>query len=289
MLHAPLTLGASRHAVRVHATATAAPADLKSTTVALPRLQFAPRGRMTREVDGVALTGTGVCCWPLPGGVVSTPPDTLWVPAFGALCSSLPGENQGGVRRGRGSRCQLPRLRRCVRTAQVFSAGQPPKQKKDVGEGLSLTPHPSRPNSTHHAGADQIVRYDPGHPSPMKPVGGLDGLAALQLGSLSVAAETINCRAAMVGVLGVVLDDRSLGQQVFSGSLISAALVIAFVTAASLAPFVAGISDADELFPNELDAYANQRLPDFWTPTAERLNGRIAAAAFALIVLQELF
>ena len=134
-----------------------------------------------------------------------------------------------------------------------------------------------------------MVRYDPGHPSPMKPVGGLDGLGALQLGSMSVAAEVINCRAAMVGLLGVVLDERSLGQQVFSGSLISAALVVAFVTAASLAPFVAGVVDADELFPNEQDPYANQRLPDFWTPTAERLNGRVAAAAFALIVLQELF
>ena len=75
MRHAPLAVRASgRHAVRVHATATAAPADLKSTTVVLPRLQFAPRGRMTREVDGVTLTGTGLCCWPLPRGVTCRPP-----------------------------------------------------------------------------------------------------------------------------------------------------------------------------------------------------------------------
>ena len=45
-----------------------------------------------------------------------------------------------------------------------------------------------------------MVRYDPGHPSPVKPVGGLDGLGALQLGTLSEAAEVINYRAAMVGL-----------------------------------------------------------------------------------------
>ena len=295
MRHAPRVALSRRHAARVHAAATAeaaAPADLTSTTISLPRLQFAPRGRMTREVDGVTLTGTGVlpaslprapqndtlcyihCCSPVQS---ATRPKPKWCPSWTRPAASA--SPSLSVRR---AKLPLPPPQRRV---------QPPKAACGwLHLGVSHAPTlPKNTTTCALPGADQVVRYDPGHPSPMKPVGGLDGLGALQLGTLSEAAEVINYRAAMVGLLGVVLDDRSLGQQVFSGSLFSAVFVVAFVTAASLAPFVAGVVDADELFPNEMNPYENERLPEFWTPAAEKLNGRVAAVAFALIALHELF
>lgn len=143
------------------------------------------------------------------------------------------------------------------------------------------------------AGSDQVVRYDPGHPTPAPPTGGLDNVAsALKLGTFSEAVEVINIRAAMVGVLGVVLEElgsgRSFWAQLFSGSLFSAIAVMGFVTVASVAPFVAGVVDGDELFPREDNPFTDERLPEFWTPTAEKVNGRLAAAGLGLLMVQEL-
>jgi hypothetical protein len=39
---------------------------------------------------------------------------------------------------------------------------------------------------------------------------------------------------------------------------------------------------------SEIDSYANERLPETWTPTAEVVNGRVAMIAMGLLLLEEL-
>jgi hypothetical protein len=41
--------------------------------------------------------------------------------------------------------------------------------------------------------------------------------------------------------------------------------------------------------PSEVDAYANERLPETWTPTAEVVNGRVAMIGMLALLGQELF
>ncbi len=97
----------------------------------------------------------------------------------------------------------------------------------------------------------------------------------------------------MVGLVGVLLTELTSGrnawQQLGSGSLVSGVLLAAAVSAASVAPLLAGAVDADKLLPREDDAYADSRLPEVWTPTAEVVNGRAAMAGFLLLLVRELF
>jgi hypothetical protein len=141
-------------------------------------------------------------------------------------------------------------------------------------------------------GKDNVVRFDAdnGVAMGMAPSGALE---ALSLGTLSLGPELVNGRAAMLGLLGVLLTEvasgRSAWQQIGSGSILTALVVAGAVSAASVAPLLTGAVSAEKLFPSELDPYADTQLPEVWTPTAERLNGRVAMAAFAVILVQELF
>ena len=101
--------------------------------------------------------------------------------------------------------------------------------------------------------------------------------------------EIINGRAAMVGfvaAMGAELTGHSVASQVFSpGGFFSALLIGAAATAASVAPVALNKVTIDECFPDESAAYTEELLPTFWTPIAEKLNGRVAMVAFTVMLI----
>ena len=98
------------------------------------------------------------------------------------------------------------------------------------------------------AGKDSIIRFDPASPAPtglnaLLSEGGFEQLAAaLRLGALSPATECINSRAAMIGFLGVFLNEiatgRSAWSQIGHGGFFSAIFLLGAVSAASVAPLL---------------------------------------------------
>ena len=111
-------------------------------------------------------------------------------------------------------------------------------------------PRPARAAEarTRRAGKDSIIRFDPASPAPtglnaLLSEGGVQQLAAaLRLGALSPATECINSRAAMVGFLGVFLNEvatgRSSWSQIGHGGFFSAIFLLGAVSAASVAPLL---------------------------------------------------
>ena len=101
--------------------------------------------------------------------------------------------------------------------------------------------------------------------------------------------EIINGRAAMVGfvaAMGAELTGHSVASQVFSaGGFFSALLIGAAATAASVAPVALNKVTIDECFPDENASYSEELLPTFWTPIAEKLNGRVAMVAFTIMLI----
>jgi hypothetical protein len=79
---------------------------------------------------------------------------------------------------------------------------------------------------------------------------------------------------------------HSVASQVFSpGGFFSALLIGAAATAASCAPVALNKVTIEECFPDENAVYADELLPTFWTPIAEKLNGRVAMVAFTLMLV----
>jgi len=101
--------------------------------------------------------------------------------------------------------------------------------------------------------------------------------------------ELINGRAAMVGfvlALGGELSGHSVREQFFSpGGFFAALFIAASVTAASLAPAALNKAPLEESFPDEVGSYSSELLPTFWTPIAEKLNGRAAMVGFTLMLI----
>lgn len=101
--------------------------------------------------------------------------------------------------------------------------------------------------------------------------------------------EIINGRAAMVGIvaaLGAELTGHSVAAQLFSpGGFLSALFIGAAATAASCAPVALNKVTIEECFPDENAVYADEPLPTFWTPIAEKLNGRVAMVAFTFMLV----
>jgi hypothetical protein len=110
-----------------------------------------------------------------------------------------------------------------------------------------------------------------------------------QVTGFQARTELINGRAAMVGIvaaLGAELTGHSVGAQLFSvGGFFSAIFVAALTTAASCAPVALNKVTIDECFPAEDASYPDGLLPTFWTPAAEKLNGRVAMIAFTVMLL----
>lgn len=91
--------------------------------------------------------------------------------------------------------------------------------------------------------------------------------------------EAINGRVAMLTVLGAAAAElatgRTLLEQAGTGAGAAAAVgLMAFVTAASLAPALAGKVPTTRVFPSTTDSYPDQQMPYFWTALAETINGR---------------
>lgn len=101
--------------------------------------------------------------------------------------------------------------------------------------------------------------------------------------------EIINGRAAMMGfvaAMGAELTGHSVASQVFSpGGFLSALVIAAAVTAGSVAPAALNKVTMEECFPNENAVYPDELLPTFWTPIAEKLNGRVAMVAFSVMLV----
>ena len=55
--------------------------------------------------------------------------------------------------------------------------------------------------------------------------------------------------------------------------------------AASVAPVALNKVTLEKCFPSETGKYADELLPTFWTPVAEKLNGRVAMVGFALALV----
>ena len=101
--------------------------------------------------------------------------------------------------------------------------------------------------------------------------------------------ELINGRAAMVGfvaAMGAELTGHSVASQVFSpAGFLSALFIGAATVAASCAPVALNKVTIDECFPSETASYPDGLLPTFWTPSAEKLNGRVAMIAFTFMLV----
>ena len=101
--------------------------------------------------------------------------------------------------------------------------------------------------------------------------------------------EIINGRAAMIGfvaAMGAEMTGHSVASQVFSfGGFTSALLIAAATTAASVAPVALNKVTIEECFPDENASYPDELLPTFWTPIAEKLNGRVAMVGFTLMLI----
>ena len=90
----------------------------------------------------------------------------------------------------------------------------------------------------------------------------------------------------IVAALGAELTGHSVGARLFSvGGFFSAIFVAALTTAASCAPVALNKVTIDECFPAEDASYPDGLLPTFWTPAAEKLNGRVAMIAFTVMLL----
>ena len=100
--------------------------------------------------------------------------------------------------------------------------------------------------------------------------------------------ELINGRAAMVGfiaAMGPELTGHSVASQVFSpAGFLSALFIGAATVAASCAPVALNKVTIDECFPTEGASYPDGLLPTFWTPAAEKVNGRVAMIAFTFML-----
>ena len=101
--------------------------------------------------------------------------------------------------------------------------------------------------------------------------------------------ELINGRAAMVGfiaAMGPELTGHSVASQVFSpAGFLSALFIGAATVAASCAPVALNKVTIDECFPTEGASYPDGLLPTFWTPAAEKVNGRVAMIAFTFMLV----
>ena len=101
--------------------------------------------------------------------------------------------------------------------------------------------------------------------------------------------ELINGRAAMVGfiaAMGPELTGHSVASQVFPGGLPLRALHrCRYRRAASCAPVALNKVTIDECFPTEGASYPDGLLPTFWTPAAEKVNGRVAMIAFTFMLV----
>lgn len=110
----------------------------------------------------------------------------------------------------------------------------------------------------------------------------------------SAGAEIINCRAAMVGYLGVLAVELASHQpalaQLASPAGAAAAAAVGLLTlAASIAPAVAGKVPASQVILLESDSFPGRPLPYIWHPLAEKLNGRVAMVGLVGLILVETF
>jgi len=131
-------------------------------------------------------------------------------------------------------------------------------------------------------GEDARIRID--LQSPSAPAAGgaisVDALAAVLRGD-QPAAEVTNCRAAMVGFLGIALTEVATGrsglEQLGSAGGVAAAVALSALTlAASVAPALAGAVPLARVFPDDNDPHADRRLPYYFSSLAEKVNGRAA-------------
>lgn len=145
-------------------------------------------------------------------------------------------------------------------------------------------------------GKDQIIRFDLANATrtgiPTVPQSEVSKVLGNPFGT--VGPELINGRAAMVGLVGVILSEigsgETVGQQMgHFGGFFGFAFLSAFATAASLGPLLSGAVTPEKLFPSENDSFPDQRLPTVWTATAEKLNGRVAMMGFLLVLVEEHF
>eukprot|EP00227_Mantoniella_beaufortii_P013635 CAMPEP_0197577740 /NCGR_PEP_ID=MMETSP1326-20131121/2252_1 /TAXON_ID=1155430 /ORGANISM="Genus nov. species nov., Strain RCC2288" /LENGTH=283 /DNA_ID=CAMNT_0043140845 /DNA_START=309 /DNA_END=1159 /DNA_ORIENTATION=- len=121
-------------------------------------------------------------------------------------------------------------------------------------------------------------------------VGGMNfAISPEQVTGMKGYTELINGRAAMVGIvaaMGAELTGHSVASQVFSpGGFLSLLLINAATIAASVAPVALNKVTLEKCFPSEKGKYGDELLPTFWTPVAEKLNGRVAMVAFALMLV----
>ena len=72
-----------------------------------------------------------------------------------------------------------------------------------------------------------------------------------------------------------------------AGAAGAAALAL-LLTAASVAPALAGRVPVQKVLPSENDPYADGPLPYTWSPLAEKINGRLAMLGIAALLVTEL-
>ncbi|KAG2452006.1 hypothetical protein HYH02_003048 [Chlamydomonas schloesseri] len=110
----------------------------------------------------------------------------------------------------------------------------------------------------------------------------------------SEGAEVINGRVAMVGFLGIAATELLTGASALSqlGSSTGAAAAAAaglLTLAASIAPAVAGRVPAGQVVASDSGSFEDGPLPYFWTPLAEKINGRVAMVGTLGLILTEQF
>jgi len=102
--------------------------------------------------------------------------------------------------------------------------------------------------------------------------------------------EVVNGRAAMVGAVfalfSKIAGGGSVAHQMFSaGGFSSMLLIIALVTAGTIAPAAAGQKSLRDTIPDENASFKDERLPTVWTATAENVNGKVAMVILTLALL----
>ncbi|KAG2426679.1 hypothetical protein HXX76_012989 [Chlamydomonas incerta] len=138
------------------------------------------------------------------------------------------------------------------------------------------------------------VRINTDEPKPAAVVGfSADAFRPVLKGD-SEGAEVINGRAAMVGFLGIVVTELLTGSSALTqlGSSTGAAAAAAaglLTLAASIAPAVAGRVPAGQVIASNSGSFEDGPLPYFWTPLAEKLNGRVAMVGTLGLILTEQF